>query len=230
LRAPLDIALDVDNYFREFPRKHIPRARIFSRFHALLAHVAAQRYERIVIVSHSQGTVISAELLRWMSSAAGAGSGSTRTERLKQLLGADVRLLTLGCPLRQLYAARFPTLYGWLLAARGGANGPAAEDLGVQVWANAYTSGDYVGRWLWSSPAAVGSVIGRPMTDTVEPPVFGRADAYAAFEPMPPHAHPLASARELEVCVGAGAHTHYFELDQSVVAWLIEQLVAAPRP
>jgi len=230
LRAPLDIALDVDNYFREFPRRHIARARMFSRFHALLGHVAAQRYDRIVIVAHSQGTVIGAELLRWMASAPDAAVAATRTERLKRRLGADVRLLTLGCPLRQLYAARFPTLYGWLLEARGGANGPTADDLGVQVWANAYTSGDYVGRWLWSSPAAGGGAIGRPMTDSVHPPQFGRSDAYAPFQPMPPDAHPLASARELEVCVGAGAHTHYFELDQSVVAWLIEQLVAAPRP
>ena len=30
LRAPLDIALDVDSHFREFPRKGIPRSRIFS--------------------------------------------------------------------------------------------------------------------------------------------------------------------------------------------------------
>ena len=34
--ALVDIALDVDNYFREFPRRHIPRARMFSRFHALV--------------------------------------------------------------------------------------------------------------------------------------------------------------------------------------------------
>jgi hypothetical protein len=32
VRAPLDVALDVDNYFREFPRKQIPRARIFARY------------------------------------------------------------------------------------------------------------------------------------------------------------------------------------------------------
>src|SRR5204862_4942665 len=42
VRAPLDVALDVDNYFREFPRRQIPRARIFARYVALLEHIAAQ--------------------------------------------------------------------------------------------------------------------------------------------------------------------------------------------
>ena len=229
LRAPLDIALDVDNYFREFPRTSIPRARIFSRYAALLDHVAAQGYERIVIVSHSQGTVISAELLRFLSDAApGVPDRGGRAERLRRLLGSDVRLLTLGCPLRQLYAARFPALYGWVLAAHQAGNGPRAADIGVERWANAFTSGDYVGRWLWSSPRAEGDAIGRPMVDTVNPPTFGRSDAYSAFEPMPPAVHPFATARELEVCLGAGAHTHYFEPDQADVAWLIDHLIASP--
>jgi hypothetical protein len=232
LRAPLDIALDVDNYFREFPRRSIPRARIFSRYAALLEHIAAQGYARVVIVAHSQGTVISAELLRFLSD---AGPGATdragragRAERLRRRLGSDVRLLTLGCPLRQLYAARFPSLYGWILAAHETGNGPRASDIGVERWANAFTSGDYVGRWLWSSPRAAADALGRPMVDTVNPPSFGRTDAYSTFDPMPPDVHPFATARELEVCLGAGAHTHYFEPDQANVAWLIDHLLASP--
>jgi hypothetical protein len=229
LRAPLDIALDVDNYFREFPRRSIPRARIFSRYAALLGHVARQGYERVVIVSHSQGTVISAELLRFLSDAApDAADRGGRVDRLRRRLGSDVRLLTLGCPLRQLYAARFPSLYGWVLAAHQAGNGPRASDIGVERWANAFTSGDYVGRWLWSSPRTAGDALGRPMVDSINPPAFGRTDAYSAFDPMPPAAHPFATARELEVCLGAGAHTHYFEPDQKDVAWLIDHLVASP--
>lgn len=234
LRAPLDIALDVDNYFREFPRRSIPRARIFSRYAALLKHVAGQGYDRIVIVSHSQGTVISAEVLRFLSDA-GHGLPSENHDRagkLFEMLGAEVRLLTLGCPLRQLYAARFPSLYGWVLASHKGGNGPKAADIGVRLWANAFTSGDYVGRWLWSSPAVSGDVIGHPMVDSVHPPEFGRTDAYSAFNPMPPAAHPLSTAQEIEVCLGVGAHTHYLEPDQGNVAWLIDQLVssAAAQP
>jgi hypothetical protein len=229
LRAPLDIALDVDNYFREFPRRSIPRARIFSRYAALLDHIAAQGYGRVVIVAHSQGTVISAELLRFLSDAApGAPDRGGRAERLRRRIGSDVRLLTLGCPLRQLYAARFPSLYGWVLAAHETGNGPRASDIGVERWANAFTSGDYVGRWLWSSPRIAGDALGQPMVDTLHPPSFGRTDAYSAFDPMPPALHPFSMVRELEVCLGAGAHTHYFEPDQANVAWLIDHLVASP--
>jgi len=228
LRAPLDIALDVDNHFREFPRKSIPRARIFSRYAALLEHVSTQGYDRIVIVAHSQGTVISAELLRFLSDAPPGSPRDSHDRRaqLRSRLGCDVRLLTLGCPLRQLYAARFPSLYAWVLSEHGAGNGPASTDIGVQRWANAFTSGDYVGRWLWSSPNADGDPLGHPMADTVRPAILGREDAYSPFKPMPPGAHPLAASSELEVCLGIGAHTHYFEPDQAIVAWLIDHLVA----
>ena len=68
LRGPLDMALDVDNHFREFPRTGIPRARIFSRYAALLRELSGGGYDRIVIVAHSQGSVISAEVLRYLCS------------------------------------------------------------------------------------------------------------------------------------------------------------------
>ena len=233
LRAPLDIALDIDNYLREFPRRSIPRARIFSRYAALLQHLSTQGYDRIVIVSHSQGTVISADLLRFLSTAGDGADDApadprARALRLRALLGADVRLLTLGCPLRQLYAARFPSLYGWVLASHPAGNGPEAADIGVERWANAYTSGDYVGRWLWSSPAALVGTLGHPATDTLQTPLYGRTDAYAPFVPMPPTESSFPRAREFELCLGLGAHTHYFEPDQAAVAWLIDHLVASP--
>jgi hypothetical protein len=43
---------------------------------------------------------------------------------------------------------------------------------------------------------------------------------------MPPDARKLAAMSEFELCVGFGAHTHYFEPDQALVAWLIEEVVA----
>lgn len=188
LRAPLDIALDVDNHFREFPREAIPRARIVARYLALLRHVDAQGYDRIVIVAHSQGTVITTELLRYMRQRAKicsmlriADPDSALVERLV----AKTQVLTLGCPLRQLYATRFPTLYPWV--RRPG--GPKALDLGVQRWINGYTTGDYVGRWLWHENASRYEVSPRDAART-------------AIE---------AGASEIDICLGAGAHTHYFE-------------------
>ncbi len=228
LRGPLDIALDIDNHFREFPRTNIPRARIFSRYAALLDHIAAQGYERVVIVAHSQGTVISAELLRFLSSrdqCAPRPGDSPRLDRAGTAL-PPVSLLTVGCPLRQLYAARFPGLYAWVLANNGHMFGPRAADIGVQRWMNAFSSGDYVGRWLWSR-ATPGTRLDHPMTNVVAHEPFGRRDVYAGFHPTPPDETHLRDAREVEVCLGLGAHTHYFERDQTTVAWLIDWLVRA---
>ena len=229
LRAPLDIALDVDNHFREFPRAAIPRARIFSRYAALLGHVSARNYSRIVVVAHSQGTVISAELLRFLASRDAQAPGPDDRPRLDGVVVPEIRMLTLGCPLRQLYAARFPTLYRWVIARRGSVTGPRAHDVGVARWVNAFCSGDYVGRWLWSdSPAPAGEVdpVGHPMIDNVDRTTsFGREYAYDGFDPMPPVVAPFHSDKELEVCLGFGAHTHYFEPDQADVAWLIDTLV-----
>ena len=66
LRVALDAALDVDNYFQDPANQLPPRARIFSRYASLLADVCKRGYSRVVIVSHSQGTVISADLLRYL--------------------------------------------------------------------------------------------------------------------------------------------------------------------
>jgi len=244
IRAPLDIALDVDNHFREFPRAAIPRARIFSRYAALLQHVTAQGHDRIVIVAHSQGTVITAELLRYLSIQESPVIDNTGTLaphpqetsakppslRLAGQPLPDIALLTLGCPLRQLYAARFPTLYRWILTRRGRVTGPLASDVGVSRWINAYCSGDYVGRWLWSDSATPesGDSLGRPMTDSVDAGPFGRTTAYDGLSPMPPAIEPFNSTREIELCLGFGAHTHYFEPEMHQVAWLVDHLVTYP--
>jgi len=227
LRAPLDMALDVDSHFREFPRRGIPRSRIFSRFAALLEHVAAQGYERIVIVSHSQGTVISTELLRYLRyRAARAPGDGDAAAALWRSLAPRLHLLTAGCPLRQLYASRFPTLYRWVVAPHHAGIGPSAAEAGVQRWVNAYTTGDYVGRWLWSrAPRDAGEV-----SDTMIDARARDGDVYEGPAQPPDLDTLMGDAAECDVCLGAGAHTHYFEPDQRCMAGLIDQLVATPWP
>lgn len=227
LRAPLDMALDVDSHFREFPRQGIPRSRIFSRFVALLQHVAAQGYERVVIVSHSQGTVISSELLRYLRFRAETATADDSAAALWRALTPRLHLLTAGCPLRQLYASRFPTLYRWVLARDGDTRtGPLAAELGVQRWVNAYTTGDYVGRWLWTRPPRPGVDVSETIIDERE----RAGDVYEGSAQAPDLGRLMGEAPECDVCVGAGAHTHYFEADQRAVAGLIDQLIATPWP
>ena len=215
LRAPLDAALDVDNHFREFPRKAIPRVMILERYVALLEHVLSQGYDRVVIAAHSQGTVITADLLRYLQrreQLQPADAANDRLVLLGQVLAAkNIRLLTAGSPLRQLYALRFPCQYGWVLGAHGlqGVNaGPDPRgDLGVAHWVNVWGAGDYVGRWLWS-----------PARDAALPAL--------AVEPQAYDGKPVQHAPDYrDLCLGADAHTHYFDLDNEVMLGELRALV-----
>jgi hypothetical protein len=204
LRVAIDAVLDIDNYFADPPNRRPPRARIFSRYASLLAYLRAAGYARVVVVAHSQGTVISADLLRHLHAQG----------RLRELVGAmRLSLVTVGSPLRDLYAERFPLLYRWMGAREPVfANAaPAAAALGATEWVNACRSGDYVGRFIWT-----------PSTDSaLAGPKFG----VAVVGPGGRVAAERAGDRS-EFCLGAGAHTHYFANDAAALAVEIERLVA----
>jgi hypothetical protein len=201
LRVTLDAVLDVDNYFRDPPNRQPPRARIFSRYASLLVYLRDRGYARIVIVSHSQGSVISADLLRYLHV----------QRRLPDVIGSvPVTLVTIGSPLRDLYAEHFPLLYRWMgaRAREAAAAQPKAADVGVGQWVNAFRSGDYVGRALWT-PAARGYPIALVGPD-------GMVEADRAGD-------------RAEFCLGAGAHTHYFSNDAVALAVEIDRLIEAPK-
>ena len=105
--------------------------------------------------------------------------------------------------------------------------GPRAEDIGVRQWLNAFTSGDYVGRWLWSRDGPNDDLLGHPLAEVLQPGALGRASVYDAFAPTPPDGGELDAAAEAETCLGVGAHTHYFEPDQQEVAWLVDYLLGS---
>lgn len=132
LRVVVDTAIDVDNWLRERPVGDTPRLHIMARYVSLLRYVRDLGYDRVVLVCHSQGAVITLDLLRYLK-----GNDSTLLQDLKR-----IDLLTVGAPIRQLYAARFPAIYGW-------ANLPDPAAAGLASWRNGYGSGDYVGRNLW---------------------------------------------------------------------------------
>jgi hypothetical protein len=198
LHSALDIALDVINWLRIYPRQSNCRARICARFYSLLKHVEEWRsrdhgegYQAIVILSHSQGTVIAADLLRYLN----------HIGRAPKL---PIYLFTMGCPLRQLYGLRFPHLYGWARksAANWPCTGPDPNDTGVALWVNAYTSGDYVGRYLW-------------YPDFPHP-----TDARWSIHPAGQE-----QGHKREFCIGAGAHTHYWDDSAPEIAIELDQLI-----
>jgi hypothetical protein len=200
LRVAIDAVLDIDNYFADPPNRQPPRARIYSRYASLLSHLREGGYARMVIVSHSQGTVISADLLRFLHV----------QRRLQDVVGAiPVALVTVGSPLRDLYAERFPLLYEWMGSNKGdfATAAPSASDIGAVEWVNACRSGDYVGRFIWTPPgdatrfriALVGS--------------DGKVEAQRAGD-------------RTEFCLGAGGHTHYFSNDAVALAVEIDRLIA----
>jgi hypothetical protein len=116
--------------------------RIYRRYEAVLAEVAAGRYDAVLFIAHSQGTVITFDLLYRASPDAGPRSPV-------RLPDADPAwmLVTLGSPLYQLYGAIFPGQYHrdrfdeW------------AKTGGLRWW-NLFYGNDFVGRHLLAATAA----------------------------------------------------------------------------
>jgi hypothetical protein len=208
-RTPLDVMLDVDNWLREHPVDSNPKARISGRYVSLLRYICDWRdplkrdakYDAVVIVAHSQGTVITADLLRFLDRESGRDMESYDTPLVPLKRDMHLTLFTMGCPLRDLYGLRFPRLYSWTRDSgnpvmkelpsdleRDPQRVPAPLDLyAVKRWVNAYRSGDYIGRFLWR-------------TD----------ECNYRWDPNPEKTSTDGAVRR-EFCIGAGAHTHYWD-------------------
>ena len=209
-RSALDVALDVTNWLRVHPLERNPRARICARYASLLRHICrytdpvdGRPYDAVVIIAHSQGTVITADLLRFLKQERLLDRPDPELACLYGDAALPVYLFTMGCPLRQLYATRFPGLYGWAWhdAATWPGPRPDPDALAVAHWTNMYRSGDYVGRYLW-------------FPDTGDDRWFQTSRG--------PH------DKRSELCVGAGAHTHYWDqLPPDEVGRELDRLVAA---
>ena len=234
--SALDVLLDVDNYLRERPLEGTPRARIAERFASLLRYLAHDRskndrpYHAIVIVAHSLGALLTADLLRYFRSETRLGRGDPELAplgygRTEQPGTIPIHLFTMGNPLRQLLSRFFPHQYRWVRSkpdnsmkpvgdptadpAMPDVPQPSPRTLGVATWTNAYRSGDYVGRslWLdeWFARTKGGDNEGR-YPEPIE--VFRRDDA-------------------AEMCLGLGAHTHYWDNTAPDIRDQLDQLVVS---
>ncbi len=192
----LDVVMDVDSYLREHPVEQNPRARIAERHASLLRYVVKQRYDAIVIIAHSQGSVITADLLRFLR---------VENDPLFKELDGKMTLFTMGCPLGQLYGKAFPALYEWM---ESDPTTPDPGGLGLVRWINAYRTGDYVGRWLWRKGD--------------DPNLYRRRekDPQNIGEPTAS----INGHRE-ELCIGEGAHTHYWDITAKDIGRRLDAIV-----
>jgi hypothetical protein len=145
LRTILDKPYDISTFLREplgwkklgaGVGMEMPRRKMLDRYEALLAHVMRRTYERIVFVTHSQGTILTTTLL--------AEDGVH--------LPPEVSLITFGCPLRQLYLRRFPSQYGWVARLRDPSHRREFVKKVNCEWVNVAAAGDPIGRTVFEAP------------------------------------------------------------------------------
>ena len=147
LRNVSHIVMDIINHFRTKAGRFPVRDRIAHRFLAVLDHVLFPPDERdrpthLLIIAHSQGTVITLDALERP-----AGQDALRRAGLRL---ENVRLATFGSPYTHLYQHYFPSQYP---PRPGGAIlGPA-----FGRWVNVFRIDDYVGTQVNGDPD-----IGRP--------------------------------------------------------------------
>ena len=237
LSSVLDTILDVDTYLRTSPADATPRALIMDRYASLLRYIHACRnpngqpvYDHVVIVAHSLGSLITADLLRFLRHSNKAGRDRFAFD------GEDCRALpidffSMGCPLRQLLSRFFPNLYKWVReepedtgkppdpTPGGGAiplgTSPNPATLGLRHWINFYRSGDYVGRSVW-----VNYVFGRTSggEDEGKFPHPALAEIYADQ-----NSHERTV--RFDACIGLGAHTHYWDRTAPDVSEQLDRLI-----
>lgn len=195
IRSFLDTILDVDNYFRLHPQDDTPRARIFARYVSLLRYLYEQSYDAIIIVSHSQGTVITADLLSWLSV-------DLDRELEKYQPSPAMYIFTMGSPLKQLYGYAFRDLYSWVSED---SNKLSQRLPNVKEWVNTYRSGDYIGRYIWSGSK------NKHLWRLNQPVILDS-----------PLARQLVIK---EYCIGVGGHTHYWNTNAPEIAKEIDRLI-----
>lgn len=131
LRRGLNFAMDVINHFTDPKRNYPVRREIAKRFSAALDHLLAdERTRRLVIVAHSQGTVITLE----------AFLRDLWEQRLKGRIDT-LTIMTFGSPWTHIYQHYFPAQYP---TAAGASFIDLARQSSVR-WLNTFRLDDAIG-------------------------------------------------------------------------------------
>lgn len=204
LRPALALAADIEIYLRVAPFDRTPRARLLDRMLSLFSHLESSGYSRIVVVAHSQGTVIAADALRLRNRLRAQGEAPSPAVAARQ---PRISLITMGSPLQNLYATAFPYLYSWVQDSDADSDDGKvnAAQAGVDQWINLYKSGDYIGRYLWFSG-----------TDDER-----FADNSAVIGQL------SGDGKSFDTCIGYGGHTGYWSHPAVLDAVLAQTVVPA---
>ncbi len=186
LRTGLDVAFDITNYLRPArDGREAPRDRMIRRYRAVLGHALADHPDGLVVLCHSQGTILTIACLF---------GDANREPAVAPIDGGAiaggfpprVSLMTFGSPLRQVYDERFPRQFDWLQDPN---LAPARLAPLTRHWWNIYRSGDYIGRALWAPQ---------------EEPATYDADRQS----MARSVGPISIADQ---CIGSGGHSGYWK-------------------
>ena len=113
--------------------------------------------KKVVLVAHSQGTIISAAMLmQTMVPSLSVAGGEPLPEESKSRLPAEKRhqmssrvaFLTFGCPLRKLYTRNFPAYFGCQVLE---SLAPKQDELWLNLWAPT----DPIGAWVFEEGPTV---------------------------------------------------------------------------
>jgi hypothetical protein len=224
----LNKALDVDGYLRQNPKERTPKARIFCRYVSLLRYVFCHpaKYDEVVILCHSQGTIVTADLLKYLMDKKVKLDPVLLKEKIpgREFL-KDISVFTMGCPLRQLYSERFPAWYDWARSTNvdhrpAHPAAPALSDdilplqsiIGVKRWSNAYGASDYIGRALW-----------RGVEDNDFADLPSQRPSWDVDIPVDSSTKTSGTCREF--CIGPFAHTRYWDEQGDAVARELDDLI-----
>lgn len=249
-RQGLDVALDVINYLRENPADSTIRAQIFARYVSLLRYVCNWKspidgsgYDGIVIFAHSQGSIITVDLLRFLK--------DEPDLELKNFLGPPdpetpnanmpdrIRLFTMGCPLRQLYGLRFPHIYSW--ARHDGTSlSPPPDDPPPKQPPDPIPNPDaprppyalpknqlpdptrLLSVTQWVNAYRSGDYVGRNLWRSEKDD--------NTYDPNPKAVSEDQDKKRREFCIGGGAHTHYWDKTAPTIVAELDRLIASdPR-
>lgn len=134
----LDTIYDVTTYLRMAnPAIVAPRVQMIARYRAVLRHARARGYDHVVVMAHSQGTILT------LATLLGDDDRAPRVTRpAPDDLPQTITFLSYGSPVTQTYAQRFPGQFADWSARAVTPTSP------IGSWLNVYRAGDYVGRWI----------------------------------------------------------------------------------